>query len=156
MRTIQELKQAVEAGRFDAAFTALYGCAGIPLAACRARYAALGAGFAAAFGEGERAYAFFSAPGRTELGGNHTDHQRGRVLAASVNLDVIALAAPNGTDTVRVLSEGYPMDVVELSCLEPAEGEANHSAALVRGVCARFAQLAARCRALTPTRFRMC
>ena len=141
MRTIQELKQAVEAGRFDAAFTALYGCAGIPLAACRARYAALGAGFAAAFGEGERAYAFFSAPGRTELGGNHTDHQRGRVLAASVNLDVIALAAPNGTDTVRVLSEGYPMDVVELSCLEPAEGEANHSAALVRGVCARFAQL---------------
>ncbi|WP_418972607.1 galactokinase [Allofournierella sp.] len=141
MRTIQELKQAVEAGRFDAAFTALYGCAGIPLAACRARYAALGAGFAAAFGEGERAYAFFSAPGRTELGGNHTDHQRGRVLAASVNLDVIALAAPNGTDTVRVLSEGYPMDVVELSCLEPVEGEANHSAALVRGVCARFAQL---------------
>lgn len=141
MRTIQQLQQAVETGRFDAAFTALYGCAGTPLPACRARYAALASGFAAAFGEGARAFAFFSAPGRTELGGNHTDHQHGRVLAASVDLDVIALAAPNGTNTVRILSEGYPMDVVGLDRVEPVEGEANHSAALIRGVCARFAQL---------------
>ena len=70
---------------------------------------------------------------------NHTDHQHGRVLAASVDLDVIALAAPNGTNTVRVLSEGFEMDVVDLDRLTPVEEEANHSASLIRGVCAAFA-----------------
>ena len=76
-------------------------------------------GLEATFGPVEEGIRLFSAPGRTEIGGNHTDHQHGRVLAASVNLDVIAAAVPNGENIIRVQSEGYPMDVVDLSQLEP-------------------------------------
>ena len=65
---------------------------------------ALDAGFAAAFGGAPARY--FSAPGRTEIGGNHTDHQRGRVLAAAVNLDTVAAVRENGTDMIRILSKG--------------------------------------------------
>src|SRR5690554_1505179 len=51
---------------------------------------------------------FFSTPGRTEIGGNHTDHQRGNVLCASVDLDILALAAPNNDNVIRLKSEGFP------------------------------------------------
>ncbi len=64
----------------------------------------------------------FSAPGRTELGGNHTDHQRGRVLAAAVNLDTKAAVAPNSENIIRVFSEGYGMCEVSLPADEPEEG----------------------------------
>ena len=80
--------------------------------------------------------ALFSAPGRTELGGNHTDHQRGCVLAASVNLDVVACAAPNDTMTIRIQSEGYPLDLIDLSDLTPHPDEINRTASLIRGVAA--------------------
>ena len=100
---------------------------------------ALDAGFASAFGGEPTRY--FSAPGRTEIGGNHTDHQRGRVLAAAVNLDTQAAVRPNGTSTVRIFSRGYPMSVVDLTQLTPQEREINATPALIRGVCARFAQL---------------
>ena len=100
---------------------------------------ALDSGFAAAFGGEPLRY--FSAPGRTEIGGNHTDHQRGRVLAAAVNLDTQAAVRLNGTDTVRILSKGYPMCTVDLKDLTPQESEINSTPALVRGVAARFTQL---------------
>ena len=103
------------------------------------RIAALNAGFAAAFGGEPTCY--FSAPGRTEISGNHTDHQRGRVLAAAVNLDMQAAVRPNGTDTIRILSQGYPMSVVSLQELEPKAEEINSTPALIRGVAARFQQL---------------
>ena len=101
--------------------------------------AALDAGFAAAFGGSPERY--FSAPGRTEIGGNHTDHQRGRVLAAAVNLDTVAAVRVNGTDTIRILSKGYPMSEVNVSELTPVDSEINSTPALIRGVAARFAQL---------------
>ena len=104
--------------------------------------AALDAGFAASFGGAPERY--FSAPGRTEIGGNHTDHQRGRVLAAAVNLDTVAAVRPNGTDTIRILSQGYPMCQVCLKELTPVEREVNSTPALVRGVAARFTQLGCR------------
>ena len=100
---------------------------------------ALDAGFAAAFGGSPTRY--FSAPGRTEIGGNHTDHQRGRVLAAAVNLDTVAAVRENGTDTIRILSKGYPRCEVSLRELTPKEEEINSTPALIRGVAARFAQL---------------
>ena len=100
---------------------------------------ALDAGFAAAF-EGSPAR-YFSAPGRTEIGGNHTDHQRGRVLAAAVNLDTVAAVRANGTNVIRIQSKGYPMSVVDLDNLTPVESEINSTPALIRGVAARFAQL---------------
>ena len=80
----------------------------------------------------------FSAPGRTEVCGNHTDHNKGRVLAASVNLDAIAVASFNDDNIVRIKSEGYRMDVVDLSELEPKKEEEGRSVSLVRGVCAEF------------------
>ena len=101
--------------------------------------AALDAGFAATFeGMPER---YFSAPGRTEIGGNHTDHQRGRVLAGAVNLDTVAAVRANGTNTIRIQSEGYPLCVVDVNELTPVEAEINSTPALIRGVAARFAQL---------------
>ena len=103
------------------------------------RVSALTAGFKAAFGETPDR--FFSAPGRTEIGGNHTDHQRGRVLAAAVNLDTQAAVRVNGTDTIRILSQGYPLCTVELTELEPVASEINSTPALIRGVAARFVQL---------------
>ena len=100
---------------------------------------ALVGGFSAAFGcQPER---FFSAPGRTEIGGNHTDHQRGRILAGAINLDTCAAVKVNGTNTIRVLSQGYPLCTVDLSVLEPVAAEVNSTPALIRGVAARFAQL---------------
>ena len=99
----------------------------------------LNAGFLAEFGRKPERY--FSAPGRTEIGGNHTDHQRGRVLAAAVNLDTQAAVSVNGTREVRILSKGYPLCVVSLDTLVPQQAEINTTPALVRGVCARFAQL---------------
>ena len=96
-------------------------------------------GFRKTFGVVPQRY--FSAPGRTEIGGNHTDHQRGRVLAAAVNLDTLAAVRVNGTGTIRIMSEGYPMSQVELSCMEPQPEEVNTTPALIRGVAARFAQL---------------
>ena len=99
----------------------------------------LDAGFSAAFGGAPQRY--FSAPGRTEIGGNHTDHQRGRVLAGAVNLDTQAAVRPNGTNTIRILSRGYPMSVVDLNVLTPVAEEINSTQALIRGVAARFCQL---------------
>ncbi len=100
---------------------------------------ALDLGFAAAFGNVPERY--FSAPGRTEIGGNHTDHQRGRVLAGAVNLDTVAAVKLNGTDTIRIQSKGYPLCVVDLSQLTPVEAEKNSTPALVRGVAAKFIQM---------------
>ena len=103
------------------------------------RKEALDAGFASVFGGAPERY--FSAPGRTEIGGNHTDHQRGRVLAAAVNLDTQAAVRLNGTDVIRIQSQGYPMCEVDLKVLVPQESEINGTASLIRGVAARFVEL---------------
>ena len=131
------LEARLAAGALDETLTQLYGPE--RLEGARARCAAVCAGFAKTFSSIPEA--LFSAPGRTELGGNHTDHQRGRVLAASVDLDVLAAAAPNQSGMLRIQSEGYPLIVVDLGELSPRPEEANTSAALIRGVAARLAAL---------------
>ena len=100
---------------------------------------ALDSGFISIFGSTPQRY--FSAPGRTEIGGNHTDHQRGKVLAAAVNLDTVAAARANGTDLIRIQSQGYPICEVSLKELAPVQQEINTTAALIRGVAARFMDL---------------
>lgn len=87
---------------------------------------------------GRRAEYIFSAPGRTELGGNHTDHQHGLVLAAAVTLDTKAAAAENNDGCIRVISEGYAPVTVPIDELEKHPEERNTTAALVRGVAAGF------------------
>ena len=101
--------------------------------------AALDAGFSAVFAAAPERY--FSAPGRTEVSGNHTDHQRGRVLAGAVNLDTVAAVRANGTNMIRIQSKGYPMCEVSLEELEPVASEINSTPALIRGVAAKFAQM---------------
>ena len=83
----------------------------------------------------------FSAPGRTEIGGNHTDHERGCVLAASVDLDTIAAVSPVKEHTISILSEGYPMCTIDLDDMAVREEEINTTASLIRGVAARFVSM---------------
>ena len=90
---------------------------------------------------GTRDVHLFSAPGRTEVGGNHTDHNHGKVLAASISLDVVAAAAKNNEGVVRIKSAGYPMDAVSCADLAVRDADAGRSRALVRGMLDRFVQL---------------
>ena len=83
----------------------------------------------------------FSTPGRTELGGNHTDHQHGHGLAASVNLDTIACVVPNGSRTIRIKSRHHRLAEVDLSDLAAKREETGNSVSLLRGVAARLTQL---------------
>ncbi len=100
----------------------------------RERYEAALLQFRKLFGEKE--VELYSAPGRSEVCGNHTDHQQGHVLAASVNLDVIAVAAFSHDRTIRLVSEDSPMIVIDLNELEKKEEELGTTAALIRGVAA--------------------
>lgn len=122
---------------FEETLARLYGAEGAERA--RERCTEVMEGFARTFCR--PAEALFSAPGRTELGGNHTDHQHGCVLAAAVDLDILAAAAPNGSSVIRVLSQGYPLTEVDLREPEPRDDERDTSAALIRGVAARMSAL---------------
>ena len=120
-------------------FRSLYGNDPAELKRNAKRYTDLLENFTTAFGGSDPE--FFTSPGRTEIGGNHTDHNYGRVLAGAVNLDNVCVAARNGTNIIRILSEGYPRFEVDLSSLKPVEKEKFTSAALVRGICSRFREL---------------
>ena len=131
-QTIRMIKE----GALDARLCALYGKTAV--GAQRARYIGALSGFAARFGE-EREVSLFSVPGRSELSGNHTDHNRGCVIAAAVDCDIIAVAAPTETNTVCLLSEGFPEDTVALDTYTaPNEARFGRSDALIAGVCAGF------------------
>ena len=86
----------------------------------------------------------FSAPGRTEIGGNHTDHQHGCVLAAAVNLETVATVQVNDSNLIEIQSEGYPLVTVDLNDLAVREEEKNSTTALIRGVASAFAQRGAK------------
>ena len=108
------------------------------LEAQRARYLHALDEFEKLFGDGP--VELFSAPGRSEVGGNHTDHQRGKVLACSLNLDVIAVVRKRVDVVITVQSEGYPLDQVDLKDLNPVPGEEGTSKALIRGVAGALAE----------------
>ncbi len=132
------LLQELRSGRYDAALTQLYGAAAVEVQ--RERYAAAVERFVEKFGEREEVF-LFSAPGRTEIAGNHTDHNHGCVLAGAVDMDVIAVAARTDAPEICVRSQGYPLDPVALRDLQVHEEERNGSAALIRGTAARFSEL---------------
>ncbi len=136
MSKIEILKNNIMNGEFDARFKRVY-VTDEAVKVQHERYVSLAEDFAALFGA-DRDARLFSAPGRTEVGGNHTDHNHGRVLAASINLDAIAVASKNDENIVRVKSRGYNMDVCDITDLEIKENEKGHSPALVRGMCAGF------------------
>lgn len=138
MSYAQQVLSRIQGGQLDDTLAALYGPDNVM--SQRTRYMEAVSAFAALFGEDRELY-LFSAPGRTEIGGNHTDHNHGCVLAGAVDLDVIAVVAKNPQPVVRVQSEGYPLDTVDITDTSIHPEEVNRSASLIRGTAARFTQL---------------
>lgn len=134
----RQWQEQLKSGVFRSLFTELYDSECVD--AQVKRYCETVDRYVALFGDAED-LRLFSAPGRTELGGNHTDHQNGRVLVASIDLDVIAVAAKNDSNVIHIQSEGHCANIVQLG--EPAliEEEKGTSTALVRGIAARFQEL---------------
>ncbi|MBQ9679675.1 MAG: galactokinase [Ruminococcus sp.] len=137
---IQELLQHIRIGGIDEKLRVLYGSDETVLAAQRERYGKAVQRFAAAFPQHDDVH-IFSAPGRSEIGGNHTDHQHGCALAAAVNLDAVAVVAFHDEGMIRLMSEGYGLSEVSLDDLSVKDEEKGNSTAIVRGIAARFAQM---------------
>ncbi|MBO5106302.1 MAG: galactokinase [Clostridia bacterium] len=129
--SLQEIRLSVKSGGYDKDFELLYRSTNT----ARFRYLKAVDEFEKLYGDFD-SINFFSAPGRTEVGGNHTDHQHGRVLAGSVDLDVIAVVAKNNDNIVRIKSEGYDMDIIDLNQLDAIASEEGKAASLIRGMCA--------------------
>lgn len=134
---VTELKAALEAGRYDQTFAQLYPGR---TEGQRERYLNIAREFGQRFGE-QRAVGIYSAPGRSEIGGNHTDHQQGRVLAAAVTLDAVAVASKNDRNVIRIFSEGHGEERINLEKLEIVPQDTGTTAALIRGIAARFYEL---------------
>lgn len=130
----EQLLQSINNG---VALKKLYGADAVE--AQKSRYTSLAEEFSNTYNKAD--FEFFSSPGRTEIGGNHTDHNFGRVLAGAVNLDNVAVAAANGTMTVNVISRGFSKFAVDLNNLEPNKDEYYTSQALIRGVAAKLKEL---------------
>ena len=143
MKSIPVWKQELSDGVHAARLASLYCCSPAETASEAARYTAVLDGLEKTFGSHAEA-GLYSAPGRTEIGGNHTDHQHGRVLAGSVNIDMIAAVAPNDKNQLRVQSEGYDLCIIDLNDLEARKEEENTTASLLRGECAAFTQRGAK------------
>lgn len=135
----QAMMNKIKDGQLDDAFRRVYVTDG-EVAKQKSRYMELLTTFAETFG-GDREVHLMSAPGRTEICGNHTDHNHGKVLAAAINLDAIAVASKNEDGVVRVKSAGHQMNVADLADLAPNADAFGHSTAMVRGVSARLSDL---------------
>jgi len=137
MTKIKSLIEKIKNGN-NPLFQELYGTDPAVLKEQSSRYGDLMENFEETFGTDN--VQLFSSPGRTEIGGNHTDHNFGRVLAGAVDLDNIAVAARNGTNTIRIKSAGYPEFQVELSDFKPNEAENYTATSLVKGIAAKMKQ----------------
>ncbi len=132
----QKLIHSIEQGALDARLAALYGKDAI--SAQRTRYIAAIRTFGERFGT-ERDVRLFSVPGRSELSGNHTDHNRGAVIATSIHLDIIAVASARDDSVITVLSEGFPEDRVDIAAYTAPRAERfARSDAIIAGMCAGF------------------
>ncbi|MBQ7573313.1 MAG: galactokinase [Clostridia bacterium] len=137
MKSMIDTINALNCGAYDKQLKYIYSATDDNLDFYRNRYLEVIELFKETYGDAED-IALFSAPGRTEIGGNHTDHQHGCVLAGSVNLDVIAAARPNGTNTVRIQSKNYNMDIIDLDDLEIHEEQFDKAISLIRGIIKKF------------------
>ena len=130
-----DLKNRIYRGEFDSRLLDVYGEES-HMEYQRIRYTDAISRFEKIYGAGE--ISVFSAPGRSEIGGNHTDHQHGEVLAASINLDAIGVVKKTGDRVVRLVSDDYPEVVVDLEDMSVKEEEKGTTLALVKGVLAGF------------------
>lgn len=125
-------------GNFDFILKTLYGESAVERQ--RNRYISAIEKFSEIFPERDD-IKIYSAPGRTEIGGNHTDHQHGCVLAAAVDLDVIAVVAFHNEGVIRLKSAGHSPNHVNLSDLSVQKKEMGSSSALIRGIASRFHEM---------------
>ena len=135
---INEIKSQIINGDFDLKLAKLYGSAA--LNSQKDRYINAINSFASLFGE-ERDVNIYSVPGRSELAGNHTDHNNGKVIAASIDLDIIAIVSQNGTNTINLKSEGFRhinLDYTEYN--QPNEAHFGSTASLIAGMCQGFVE----------------
>lgn len=133
MKNTKVLVEELEQGKYDSVLLDLYVDAE-KLDYQRKRYIETIKKYEETFGEGE--VEIYSAPGRSEVGGNHTDHQHGMVLATSINLDALAVVGASKDENIHVMSEGYDMVDIEIDDLEARHEEEGTTAALIRGVTA--------------------
>jgi len=139
LRNLYEVRAGLSDNRFYQELSRVYG-ADAPRAA--GRFLALLDGFCAFFEvEEDVPVALFSTPGRTEIGGNHTDHQKGHALAASVNLDTIACVMPTDTGVIRIKSAGHRLAEISLESLAARAEEWGTSPSLVRGIVAKITEM---------------
>lgn len=140
MVCLYEMKRLLTEKELDDAFSVVYQPKQYD---CQySRYLEVLESFEELFDKGQnRPVALFSAPGRSEICGNHTDHNNGLVLAAGISLDAIAVASKNDEGVIRIKSAGYPMDTVCCNDTEVKETETGRSQSIIRGIVARFTQL---------------
>ena len=129
-----ELKIKFESGEFDSLLSHLYGSDKI--ASERARYSDAISEFISLYGDVEAS--LFSVPGRSEISGNHTDHNHGCVLAAGINLDIIAVATKTDDGMIKIKSKGFDEDKIDITNLCPDDYENYGSAAIIAGICDGF------------------
>lgn len=143
MSLLQHIKEKLSSEPVVKLFRELYGREETAIEHQMERYMGLVSKYIDTFQEPEQgSVQIFSTPGRTEVGGNHTDHNHGRVLAAGINLDSIAVASPTSNSIVTVYSEGYPEPfMVDLNELDVKEDEKETTYALIRGIAARLKEL---------------
>jgi len=134
------LVEKIRSGGLDSTFTSLYWPDSETISRQRARYADAIENFERFYGRG-RDISVYSAPGRVELCGNHTDHNNGVVMAAAVNLDIIAVVSKSEGSVIRLRSHGFQReDVVDITSLALDEDELGRSQAMIRGIVAAFAE----------------
>lgn len=136
-----ELKQKLLNREFDEKLCYIYACEEKDATGYAKRFEEVIDGFVEHFAYTPEEMKLFSAPGRTEIGGNHTDHQHGCVLAASLNLDVIAAVSLNNSNEIRIKSKGYDIEPISLDDLEPNEAEYDKTSALIRGVVRKITDM---------------
>ncbi len=129
----EELINEIESGKLDEKLLDIY-VDETKVEYQKKRYVEAVKRYVSLYGEGD--VAVFSAPGRTEVGGNHTDHQHGEVLAASINNDAIAITSPIDENCVKLVSDNYSMITIDLNSLELKESEKETTTALIKGVLA--------------------
>ena len=141
MRVMADIRNDLDNGVYDPVLCDLYCRPAAELPPYRERISRVLSEYLRTFGGDEQiTVGLYSAPGRTEIGGNHTDHQRGKVLTGSVDLDALACAAPNGSSHIRIFSDGYGMTEIDCSALNPVDTEKNTTAAIIRGIAAKISQ----------------
>ena len=140
-----ELKEYINSDRIDAILSKII-CSN-ELNEEKARYTKLLEEAVQLYGDGD--FHIISSPGRSEIGGNHTDHQHGHVIAASLNIDNIAIFKPNNENIVRYKDGSFETKPVDLSDLKVHENELNTSESLIRGVAYRISELATSTAVLT-------